>query len=243
MRDLSRLRGLIRVSPDLRGHGGPPPILYHYTGAAGALGIISKGEMWATDAAYLNDPTETQYGRELIRNCWEEFKKNARLGDQELRFFQTFIDVLDTEWHTLISTYLACFSEYGNVLSQWRAYGQPGTGYSLGFDSAKLVGNATGFSLLKVEYEPAVQRETIGEFFRYCTEDLIATGDLSDDLASAFYGVMEDTTSSFIEVLTQTFVDVFSVVRLDSYCAQAFDSKRHLIKRRHGEARANVSIS
>jgi hypothetical protein len=36
-------------------------IVYHYTDAAGFLGIISSGRFWATNADFLNDPSETTF--------------------------------------------------------------------------------------------------------------------------------------------------------------------------------------
>jgi hypothetical protein len=154
--------------------------------------------MWATDAAYLNDPSETHYGRRLLRNTWAEFKREVTLSPGEQEFFETLVDLWDAEWHEMYSTYVACFSQDANVLSQWRAYGQPGTGYSLGFDSAKLMEYATGFSLLKVEYQPNVQRETISKVFRYLTEHMRETGTLSDDWIELFYSVFKDEMLSLI---------------------------------------------
>jgi hypothetical protein len=38
---------------DIEGKRVPPEFLYHYTYAAGLLGIISTGKVWATDIAFL----------------------------------------------------------------------------------------------------------------------------------------------------------------------------------------------
>src|ERR1022692_1738264 len=66
--------------------------LYHYTGAEGALGIVSSGEIWATDADYLNDPSEILYGRDLIRNVWHDFKR----GTTALASVQDVVDSMTT---------------------------------------------------------------------------------------------------------------------------------------------------
>src|ERR1039458_6367368 len=130
--------------------------LYHYTGAEGALGIVSSGEIWATDADYLNDPSEILYGRDLIRNVWHDFKRGATV----LASVQDVVDSMTTflyeKW--MYATYLTCFSERRNDLSQWRAYSESGTGYSLGFDSTRLIANA-GFHLFRVEYSLESQRD------------------------------------------------------------------------------------
>jgi len=56
-----------------------------------------------------------------------------------------------------------------NLLSQWRAYSDSGRVYSLGFDSARLVTNGSGFHLLRVEYCFETQPERISSFLRSLT--------------------------------------------------------------------------
>jgi hypothetical protein len=145
----------------------PPGQLYHYTGAEGALGIISSGEIWATDAEYLNDPSEILYGRDLIRSTWRDFKQDAAPPGSMEDVVDSMTTVLCVKW--MYSTYLTCFSKQRNVLSQWRAYSNFGTGYSLGFDSTRLIANVNGFHLLRVEYCLEGQRARILSFFRSLT--------------------------------------------------------------------------
>jgi hypothetical protein len=44
----------------------PPELVYHYTDAAGLLGIISSGTLWATDIEFLNDAQELTYARATV---------------------------------------------------------------------------------------------------------------------------------------------------------------------------------
>jgi len=39
-----------------------PRLIYHYTNDAGLIGIVEKGELWFTDAGFLNDPSELDHG-------------------------------------------------------------------------------------------------------------------------------------------------------------------------------------
>ena len=39
-----------------------PALLYHYTDSKGLLGIFETGKLRATEARYLNDATELEYG-------------------------------------------------------------------------------------------------------------------------------------------------------------------------------------
>jgi len=52
------------------------------------------------------------------------------------------------------TVYVASFSAVPDLLSQWRAYGQPGIGVALGFLTADLehVAQAAGYSLLRCHY-------------------------------------------------------------------------------------------
>ena len=40
--------------------------LFHYTTAAGLLGILGSSSLWATDLRFLNDAQEAVYARELF---------------------------------------------------------------------------------------------------------------------------------------------------------------------------------
>jgi hypothetical protein len=149
----------------------PPELLgglYHYTGADGALGIISTGQVWATDAAYLNDPSETIYGRDLITEVWSTIEQGMRNDIRD--FIGGFVRVLCRDMSEAYSTYVSCFSEKPDLLSQWRAYGLQGTGFSLGFDPKGLAKNARGFLLAKVEYDRNTQQQGVSAFFQEVVE-------------------------------------------------------------------------
>jgi hypothetical protein len=42
----------------LDGNTAGPTAIYHYTDPKGLLGILSDGQLWATDNRYLNDSSE-----------------------------------------------------------------------------------------------------------------------------------------------------------------------------------------
>ena len=176
-----------------RNTDGPHGPLYHYTGAEGALGIASSGEIWATDSESLNDPSEIFYGRDLIRSVWRDFKRSKKESSAVEDVIDSMTSVLCEKW--AFTTYLTCFSKRQNDLSQWRAYSDSGTGYSLGFDSARLIANAGAFHLLQVEYHLERQQERISSFFRS-----LATieEDLPDTSARYICECMEEVLLTFI---------------------------------------------
>ncbi|MBI1376851.1 MAG: DUF2971 domain-containing protein [Frankiales bacterium] len=147
-----------------------PEVLYHYTDAAGLLGIIRSHTIWATDAEFLNDAQEMKFGRAEVL---EALRTKARRLDasgvgfgteEESRsaVIRSVIDhlhpreggVTNQQWH---AAYVACFCEDGDLLSQWRGYA-PGGGYAIGFTTSGLRnlsdpgGTVAGPSLVRVRY-------------------------------------------------------------------------------------------
>ena len=101
----------------------PPSVLYHYTTQEGLLGIVSSKEIWATHTQYLNDTREFHHALEILQQ---------ETTDQP---------VLRDEWYQIISGANVCvcsFSEDGDSLSQWRAYGGRASGFAIGFSGEYL---------------------------------------------------------------------------------------------------------
>lgn len=136
----------------------PPTHVHHYTTAAGLLGILHSERIWATSARYVNDASELLYGRDVVCDVLRDTVAGQQAAARQ--WLAPFLDMLERlfDQHDL---YIACFCESSDLLSQWRAYGAQG-GYALGFKSARLsdLGAATIF---RVEYAPAVQKESIRE--------------------------------------------------------------------------------
>src|SRR5215207_1165696 len=45
----------------------PEGLVFHYTNAVGLLGIISSHRFWASNTAFLNDPSEGQYVLDIAK--------------------------------------------------------------------------------------------------------------------------------------------------------------------------------
>tara|TARA_R110002049_G_scaffold150602_5_gene313737 strand:+ start:9611 stop:9868 length:258 start_codon:yes stop_codon:yes gene_type:complete len=46
----------------------PQSTLYHYSSLAGVLGIVSSGELRASDIRYMNDSAELRHTLDVLRN-------------------------------------------------------------------------------------------------------------------------------------------------------------------------------
>lgn len=147
--------------------------LFHYTTAGGLLGILRDQELWATDVRYLNDGQEVIYARaqmiealDAIHNpfgdvqhpvdrgidmrglTWDEYRYNIR----------QYIDTMP------FPTYVACLCDSGDLLSQWRAYGNQ-QGYVIEFRREWLEQALDGLHT----YEPSCGLRAV----RYGLEDAV----------------------------------------------------------------------
>lgn len=111
--------------------GQPPETIFHYTTAAGLLGIVQSNRLWASDVLYMNDSTEVEYGRQLIIEI-----AGAVAGEAKCPMAQTLCKSIDTVLYPVGMMgggfYAACFCEEGDLLSQWHGYSGGVGGYFLG---------------------------------------------------------------------------------------------------------------
>ena len=115
----------------------PPAELFHYTDADGLFGIVTKNCLWAGNVRFLNDESELEYGIALAKAALEA-AAGKTAGSNSHRFLkqeaEIRLSILRHLWHI----YAFSTSAIGDQLSQWRAYGGGGMGYSIGFDTAGL---------------------------------------------------------------------------------------------------------
>lgn len=132
------------VTTEPASHG----LLYHYTDSNAVLNILKEGRIRASEARFLNDAEEVIFGLEYVL-------KQLRIREMELmpqwpgddssnqvyqkgvaNYVIERIASLSGDDLTLPRVFVTCFCGHGDLLSQWRSYGQGG--YALGFDPAML---------------------------------------------------------------------------------------------------------
>jgi len=144
--------------------GPPPHVLYHYTSTEGLHGIIEKRELWATNVLYLNDTSELSGAFELLTSELESAP--LKIG-QKARDYCLCTEVYSER--IPLDHFVTSFCEKGDLVGQWRAYGAPGTGYSIGFQASALQcaanreeNNLRGAcALRKVQYNLVRKKEMI----------------------------------------------------------------------------------
>lgn len=134
----------------------PPSVLYHYTNYEGANGIVTSKALWLTKIQYLNDTSELHLTINLFREVVE--KRAGQIEDEQKR---DFLKGASNQLESFRSTNICVgsFCENGDLLSQWRAYGNLGSGVSLGFQgqALKSLSNKGRMNLWKCVYDRAVQ--------------------------------------------------------------------------------------
>ena len=134
-----------------------PPVLYHYTDAAGIQGIAQSGQLWASNAAFLNDSTEIMYVLGVLETVTADLK-----GRYEQPIVHQFLDLVESVFRKAViedaDVFLVCFCEDRDQLSQWRGYPTIGGGYAIGFRPSVIAQNRM---LRKVIYEVETQREIL----------------------------------------------------------------------------------
>jgi hypothetical protein len=153
-----------------------PPLLFHYTSAQSFLGVLTSDAMWASHARYLNDPSELVYASGLIEAALGRWER--RCGESSRRVMQTTCHML-THLGETDALFAASFSEVGDLLSQWRGYGDFGGGYAVGVRAAELdlAGKLAGVTLRPVVYERQAQTRIVEQTLaRFCGEEQAGGG-------------------------------------------------------------------
>jgi hypothetical protein len=116
----------------------PSGPLYHYTTQAGLIGIFKNKEIWATHTQYLNDRSEFRHAMLMMRTEVGTLLDDAATeeGSARERVLKDIQKELELP-HEGTNVCVCSFSENGDSLSQWRAYGGS-SGYAIGFDGARL---------------------------------------------------------------------------------------------------------
>jgi hypothetical protein len=145
-------------------HGEPLPLLpevvYHYTTAAGLLGIVNNDrkddqvadrprplEFWASDLLDMNDATELAFGLELMHQRAAKERPDSSPSSTHPRFdgmlsvLDQYLGVPELDQNRSIeprpSVCGASFSTESDALSQWVRYGAGG-GFAIGINGSLL---------------------------------------------------------------------------------------------------------
>ena len=172
----------------------------------GLLGIVQSEKVRASDTRYLNDATESIYLFDLL-------KKHVlqRLGTTTGPDHNYYVELLAAFNNRKVwDVFVASFSEYGDSLSQWRAYSRDGIGFSIGFDSNSLktgyvsdpFGGKSHFvteQLAKVKYLDDYSDSILSELLDSSKEGAQAFGSLAGNVP------LPDLAAGLVSLIAPTF--------------------------------------
>jgi hypothetical protein len=139
-------------------------ILYHYTSLNTLISIIETQSLYATNVNFLNDSKESKHGVEIVLKAIENLEKNE--NSDILEKMKKNIDLLYKS-----EKFVTCFSKNGDLLSQWRAYGNNGKGISLGFEFSGLEDSFDKYLTgSHIEYDEETQLGSIEEYIKLIIE-------------------------------------------------------------------------
>lgn len=121
---------------------------FHYTTAHGLQGILDERGFWATDANYMNDFKEVQLGIGYATEWLHRHQESLTENHGKSLVDMIAINMQVQPGHQSGQRMFICsFSEDGDSLSQWRAYGEEG-GYAIGIHGSHLRKKAGQLELL-----------------------------------------------------------------------------------------------
>jgi hypothetical protein len=153
------------VPPDVKTR-----VVYHYTSAAGLIGILTSGELRGTSASFLNDTSEIEHGLSICKAVLEE-ERAARTSAEEQTLLERTLGLLGDEV-LLHEVYLTSFSARRDVLSQWRGYGSSEGRFCIGFQLSQFSERDVLYLPRPVAYQLDEQRERVKRAVRVACEML-----------------------------------------------------------------------
>ena len=128
----------------------------------GSTSIIESKSLWLTKFSYLNDTTELKLAIDLFQASARKWIDKIE-DEDKANFLKKSSDQLETLSN--INVCIACFCENGDLLSQWRSYGNNGSGIALEFDANSLqsLSNTRLMNLWRCVYNGKEHREIIEE--------------------------------------------------------------------------------
>lgn len=125
---------------------GSNSVLYHYTSAAGLLGIIRNRRIWATESNFLNDPSEIAFAADATLTGLSDAAARhpegspvrAEIERASSWIAQKYLDPHTRSQYHEDRSFISSFSYSDDVLTLWRSYAGA-NGFCVGFDVTQLL--------------------------------------------------------------------------------------------------------
>lgn len=157
-------------------------ILYHYCSPEAFLGIVQGRKIWLSNSQNMSDYLEGSWIVGIINETLS--KLTSTYSPDTINKAAHIYNV------SKFSPYICCFSEDGDLLSQWRGYASDGHGFAIGFDSnlfplrkemPKMANfgdkNKEKLYLSKIEYDIDKQKKHVEQLLEFILRHEENSGD------------------------------------------------------------------
>lgn len=152
--------------------------VYHYTTIDSFVAILESKSLWLTYIGGLNDYTELEHGVDCFHEIFKEATKTA--PPEVIDIFDKLCDNMKTTKESNIC--VGSFCKSGDLLGQWRAYANDGSGIAIGFNSQELskICEINKFHFSECFYEDAVKKKICQEVLNIFLEGFDKKKDKAD---------------------------------------------------------------
>ena len=143
-------------------------LFFHYCSAGTLQAICDNKTIRFSDINMFNNSQEMHWAYSVFEEAATQLlhQSVSALSGISVEFFNQ-VDSIISPMPFNVHPIVACFSREPDLLSQWRAYGDDGKGFSVGFDAGALA--AMPVTLLEVLYDREKQvaemKEALGAIF------------------------------------------------------------------------------
>lgn len=183
--------------------------VWHYTSAAGLIGVLQRGELWASGLYEMNDPEEGEYGHALLQRVWDDVRPLVN-DDSLIEAIESVLQMQTVE-RTLNQMHIFSTSLSDDALPLWQYYGRE-DGYAIGFAAGALERLAIRDSApdpaltdayprlwwMPVIYDQVQQRALARELLAFMVENA-PTPERWDAEAAQKLGVAEDLAEAVVK--------------------------------------------
>lgn len=149
--------------------------IYHYCSADTFMAIVQNKTLRLSDLNKTNDYMEKRWANKFIVSMLQEkldeygidmkLEEDYWYDEQSNNHLQYYKKEVERVLYDESPVLITCFSEKKDILSQWRAYGQDGTGVAIGFNYKviSLLNDKRDVFFEKVIYKENKQKEKLGQ--------------------------------------------------------------------------------
>ena len=137
-------------------------LLFHYCSAQTLMAMLKSRTVRFSDINMLNDSQEFRWGYQVFEAAATRLIRREGVTEDVPEMPKEFFDAVDDVVHRMqliAHPFVACFSREPDSLEQWRAYGDDGRGYCVGFSAEML--RQLPVTMFEVVYDVDLQVEEV----------------------------------------------------------------------------------